>query len=187
MRVLVHSSAESDLDRIADWIAKDNPRAAARMVSKLYERISFLETDELAYGTARVGRGHARACRIALHHRLSSRRGAKRAGRAINRTWCAKKNRRLTNSHEILAFLPHLGQTRDDAAPALRAAVARAAIVRRARLRSFVLRRASFSSRRELDVGAVALCGRRRGAHQAAAHRDDGLHRAALSSAAARR
>jgi len=49
MRVLVHSSAESDLDRIADWIAKDNPRAAARMVSKLYERISFLETDELAH------------------------------------------------------------------------------------------------------------------------------------------
>jgi len=49
MRVLVHSSAESDLDRIADWIAKDNPRAAARMASKLYERISFLETDELAH------------------------------------------------------------------------------------------------------------------------------------------
>lgn len=49
MRVLVHSSAESDLDRIADWIAKDNPRAAARIVSKLYERISILETDELAH------------------------------------------------------------------------------------------------------------------------------------------
>lgn len=49
MRVLLHSLAESDLDRIADWIAKDNPRAAARMVSKLYERISFLETDELAH------------------------------------------------------------------------------------------------------------------------------------------
>ena len=49
MRVLVHSSAESDLDRIADWVAKDNSRAAARMVSKLYERISILETDELAH------------------------------------------------------------------------------------------------------------------------------------------
>ena len=49
MKVLVHSSAESDLDRIADWIAKDNPPAAARMVSKLYEQISLLETDELAH------------------------------------------------------------------------------------------------------------------------------------------
>jgi len=49
MRVLIHSSVESDLDRIAEWIAKDNPRAAARTVSNLRERISILETDELAH------------------------------------------------------------------------------------------------------------------------------------------
>ena len=60
-------------------------------------------------------------------------------------------------------------------------------IVRRARLRSFLLRRASFPPRRKLDVVAEPLCGRRRRAHQAAAHRADGLYRAALSSAAARR
>ena len=57
--------------------------------------------------------------------------------------------------------------------------------LRRARLRLFVLRRASFPARRKLDVVAEPLCGRRRRAHQAAAHRADGLYRAALSSAAA--
>ncbi len=88
-------------------------------------------------------------------------------------------------SHEIFPFLPHLGQARHDAARALRAALARARLVRRARLRPFVLRRASFPSRRELDVVAEPLRGRRRRAHQAAAHRADGLYRAALSSAAA--
>src|SRR5580698_2950651 len=76
-------------------------------------------------------------------------------------------------SHEIFAFLPHLGQARHDAARALRAALARARFVRRTRLRSFVLRRASFPPRRELDIVAEPLCGRRRRAHQAAAHRAD--------------
>ena len=88
-------------------------------------------------------------------------------------------------THEIRAFLPYLGQARHDAAPALRAAVARAAVVRRARFRLRLLRRASFPPRRKLDVVAQPLCGRRRRAHQAAAHRADGLYRAALSSAAA--
>ena len=88
-------------------------------------------------------------------------------------------------SHEIFAFLPHLGQARHVAARALRAALARARLVRRARLRPFVLRRAPFSPRRKLDVVAEPLRGRRRRAHQAAAHRADGLYRAALSSAAA--
>ena len=72
-------------------------------------------------------------------------------------------------------------------APALRAVVARTAIVRRARLRLLVLRRASFPPRRKLDVLAQPLRGRRRRAHQAHARRADGLHRAALSSAAAGR
>ena len=57
--------------------------------------------------------------------------------------------------------------------------------MRPGRVRSFVLRRASFPSRRKLDVVAEPLCRRRRRAHQKDAHRADGLHRAALSSAAA--
>src|ERR1700733_6892186 len=94
-------------------------------------------------------------------------------------------NAALLNFDEIRPLLPYLGQARHDATPALRGAVARVAIVRRARLRLFVLRRASFPSRRKLDVVAEPLCGRRRRANQAAAHRADGLYRAALSSAAA--
>ena len=81
--------------------------------------------------------------------------------------------------NEVRALLAHLGQARHDAASALRAAVARARAVRRARLRLQLLRRASLPSRRELDVVAEPLCGRRRRAHQAHAHRAMGYHRAA--------
>ena len=33
MKVIIRESAEDDLDRIFSWIAKDNPTAAAEMVS----------------------------------------------------------------------------------------------------------------------------------------------------------
>lgn len=49
MKVLVRYSAEVDLERIAEWIAKDNPYAAARMVAAIRDRIAALETDELAH------------------------------------------------------------------------------------------------------------------------------------------
>ena len=49
-----------------------------------------------------------------------------------------------------------------DAASALRAVVARAAVMRRTRLRLRLLRRASLPARRELDVFAEPLCGWRR-------------------------
>jgi toxin ParE1/3/4 len=49
MRVIIRESAEADLDNIADWIAKDSPSAATRMVETIRDRISFLETDELAH------------------------------------------------------------------------------------------------------------------------------------------
>ncbi len=49
MKVIVRESAEADLDHIAEWIAKDSPTAAARMVAAVRDRISFLETDELAH------------------------------------------------------------------------------------------------------------------------------------------
>src|SRR3954453_11510697 len=87
--------------------------------------------------------------------------------------------------NEICAFLAHLVQTGYDAAPALRRTMGRIAIVRWARLRLQLLRRASFPAGRELDIVAKPLCRRRRRAHQAHAHWSDGLHRAALSSAAA--
>ena len=49
MRVFVRESAEADLDHIAEWIAKDNPAAARRVVTAIRDRINLLETDELAH------------------------------------------------------------------------------------------------------------------------------------------
>ena len=59
------------------------------------------------------------------------------------------------------------------------------AALRRSRFRLFVLCRASLPPGRKLDILAEPLCGRRRRAHQTHAHWADGLHRAALPSAAA--
>jgi toxin ParE1/3/4 len=48
MRVVLRHSALEDLDRIHDWISKDNPSAASEMVARIRDRISFLEIDALA-------------------------------------------------------------------------------------------------------------------------------------------
>jgi toxin ParE1/3/4 len=47
-------AAEEDLHRIFAWIAEDNPRAAADVVSRIRERINLLELDALAH-MGRVG------------------------------------------------------------------------------------------------------------------------------------
>jgi toxin ParE1/3/4 len=49
MNVIVRESAEDDLDRIFAWMAKDNPRAAAEMVSRIRDRINRLELNPLAH------------------------------------------------------------------------------------------------------------------------------------------
>jgi len=49
MKVIIRASAETDLDHIAEWIAQNSPSAAARVVATIRDRISFLETDELAH------------------------------------------------------------------------------------------------------------------------------------------
>ena len=120
-------------------------------------------------------------------------RGAAHKGARLGRQACHAPPRRSMPAqppeqpHEIRAFLAYLEQAGHEPAPALRAVVARTRTVRRARLRLFVLRRASFPPRRKLDVVAQPLRGRRRRPHQAHARRADGLHRAALPSAAAGR
>jgi toxin ParE1/3/4 len=48
MKVIIHESAEDDLDRIFEWIAKDNRSAATRMVAKIRDRVNLLEIDSLA-------------------------------------------------------------------------------------------------------------------------------------------
>jgi len=73
MKIIIRESAEDDLDRIFTWIAKDNRRAAADLVSRIRDRINRLELDPLAHmGRPRLCRGHARARPISLHHRLQS-------------------------------------------------------------------------------------------------------------------
>jgi toxin ParE1/3/4 len=49
MKVIVREAAEDDIDRIFAWIAKDNPRAAADMVSRIRDRINRLELGPLAH------------------------------------------------------------------------------------------------------------------------------------------
>ena len=49
MKLTVRESAEDDLDRIFAWIAKDHPRAAAEMVSRIRDRIGVLEANNLAH------------------------------------------------------------------------------------------------------------------------------------------
>jgi toxin ParE1/3/4 len=48
MKVFIREAAEEDLDRIYAWIAQDNPVVAARVVTEIRDRISFLEIDSLA-------------------------------------------------------------------------------------------------------------------------------------------
>jgi plasmid stabilization system protein ParE len=49
MKVIVREQAEDDIDKIFQWIAKDNPRAAAAMISRIRDRINGLELDSLAH------------------------------------------------------------------------------------------------------------------------------------------
>src|SRR4029079_4194030 len=88
---------------------------------------------------------------------------------------------------EVCPFLACLGQAGHDPAPALRGIMARTSIVRRARLRLFLLRRASFPSRRKLDFVAQRLHRRRGRAHPKNPRRLYGLHCTAVSPTAAGR
>jgi plasmid stabilization system protein ParE len=48
MKVIIRETAADDLDRIFEWIAKDNRSAAARMLARIRDRINLLEIDSLA-------------------------------------------------------------------------------------------------------------------------------------------
>ena len=79
MKLTIRESAEDDLDRIFAWIAKDHPRAAAEMVSRIRDRIGLLEAKSGTWdGPARPG--NARVDRV--HHRVHRRRPAGRGDRA---------------------------------------------------------------------------------------------------------
>jgi toxin ParE1/3/4 len=60
MNVIIHEAASADLDRIFEWIAKDSPSAAAKVIARIHEKIGLLELDALA----RMGRpGRAKGTR----------------------------------------------------------------------------------------------------------------------------
>lgn len=48
MKFIVRKTARRDLDGIFDWIARDNPRAARRVISRILSRISRLAASDLA-------------------------------------------------------------------------------------------------------------------------------------------
>jgi plasmid stabilization system protein ParE len=48
MNVVIHESAWADLHNIFEWIAKDNPSAAAKVIARIRDKIGLLELDALA-------------------------------------------------------------------------------------------------------------------------------------------
>lgn len=49
MKVTFEPAASDDLDRIFDWITKDNPRAAQNMIARIENKVMRLESPELSY------------------------------------------------------------------------------------------------------------------------------------------
>ena len=48
MKVIIRARVDEDLERIFNWIAKDNPRAAANMIRRIRDRIDQLGHSALA-------------------------------------------------------------------------------------------------------------------------------------------
>jgi addiction module RelE/StbE family toxin len=49
MKVIIRRKAQEDLDRIAEWIRKDNPIAAESVAARIRDHIDFLQEDNLAH------------------------------------------------------------------------------------------------------------------------------------------
>jgi plasmid stabilization system protein ParE len=49
MRVVLDDEAVDDLKQIRTWIAKDNPRAADELITRIFDRIESLLAPELTY------------------------------------------------------------------------------------------------------------------------------------------
>jgi len=49
MKVAFEPAARDDLDRIFDWIARQNPRAATELIARIEAKVMRLENRELAH------------------------------------------------------------------------------------------------------------------------------------------
>ena len=49
MRVVFDDEAIEDIQSILDWIGKDNPRAADELVARIFHKIEYLTSPELAH------------------------------------------------------------------------------------------------------------------------------------------
>jgi addiction module RelE/StbE family toxin len=49
MRVVFDDESLDDLQRIFDWIAKDNPRAATALIARIFDKAERLSAPELAH------------------------------------------------------------------------------------------------------------------------------------------
>ena len=49
MKVAFHPAARDDLDRIFDWIADQNPRAARELIARIEAKVMRLKNRELAH------------------------------------------------------------------------------------------------------------------------------------------
>jgi toxin ParE1/3/4 len=67
MRVVVREAAARDLDDIFDWISKDSPRAATKLVRRILDRIDI---DRLTIpGLTHIGRpGLVERVSLLRHH-----------------------------------------------------------------------------------------------------------------------
>jgi addiction module RelE/StbE family toxin len=52
MKILIRPEADSDLDAIYEWIAKDNPHAATEMIARIRAKLDLLAKT----GFAEIGR-----------------------------------------------------------------------------------------------------------------------------------
>jgi plasmid stabilization system protein ParE len=75
MKVTFEPAARDELDQIFNWIVKDNPRAAAAMINRIEAKVMQLAHPEFVkYRPSGPSRRDARACRVALYHRLQDSR-----------------------------------------------------------------------------------------------------------------
>jgi plasmid stabilization system protein ParE len=95
VKVVIREAAARDLDDILDWISKDNPQAAARLVRRILARIDRLAASGLPHVGRPGAKGHANSWkrRISLSILLTS-------PPTKSRCWPSSIAREIARTHE---------------------------------------------------------------------------------------